>query len=75
MESKVIPLSDKGWILKLPTERKNKVMHSMLKQGNFGIFVEFAKLIVSEPERRGGISKEDVNSLYAEYYPGETLDL
>ena len=45
MESKVIPLSDKGWILKLPTER------------------------------RGGISKEDVNSLYAEYYPGETLDL
>ena len=75
MANKVIPSTDKNWIMKLSIEKKRNVMHSMLTQNAIGIFVEFAKILTSEHERRGGMSKEDINKMYSEYHPGETLQL
>ena len=48
MANKVIPSTDKNWIMKLSIEKKRNVMHSMLTQNAIGIFVEFAKILTSE---------------------------
>ena len=75
MANKIIPSTDKNWIMKLSLSKKESLMNGMLSQDNVGIFIEFAKIITSESKRRGGVSKEHVNKIYSQYYPGETLDL
>jgi len=75
MANKVIPSTDKNWIMKLSLNKKDSIMNAMLTQDNVGVFIEFAKIVTSESKRRGGVSKEHVNSIYSEYYPGQTLDL
>jgi len=75
MANKVIASTDKNWIMKLSANKKDIIMNNMLTQHAVGIFIEFAKIVTSESENKGGVSKEDVNKIYSKYYPGETLDL
>ena len=75
MANKLIPSTDKNWIMKLSTKKKNSIMNTMLTQERVGVFIEFAKIVTSESSKRGGMSKEDINTLYSKYYPGETLNL
>lgn len=74
-QSKLIPASDKGWILQLSREKKDNLMNAMLSQDNIGVFIEFAKILISEPSNRGGLDKRDINAIYSKYYPGKSLEL
>ena len=74
-QNKLIPRTDKNWIMKLSLEKKSNLMNAMLTQDKVGIFIEFAKIITSEPEDRGGVSKDAVNKIYSKYYPGKSLEL
>ena len=57
----------KNWILSLPKDLKLKLLENMLKEDEFGMALETAKILLDAPIRDGGIVTEEINVVFDKY--------
>jgi hypothetical protein len=56
--------SEKQWFLSLPAEMKLTLLDNMLKEGESGMALATAKILLDAPLSEGGISSEDINKVF-----------
>lgn len=54
---------EKDWLLSLPKENKLKFIESALKEGDFGMAMGIAKILLDAPIVDGGISTEEITEV------------
>ena len=57
-------IAEKDWFLGLPAEIKLELLGDMLKEGNAGMALETAKILLDAPLSEGGILTEDINKVF-----------
>jgi len=55
---------EKDWFLGLPAEIKLELLGDMLKEGNAGMALATAKILLDAPFSEGGILTEDINKVF-----------
>jgi len=56
-------VEETNWLLSLPKENKLKFIESALKEGEFGIAMGIAKILLDAPITKGGISTEEISEV------------
>ena len=56
-------VEETNWLLSLPKENKLKFIESALKEGEFGIAMGIAKILLDTPITKGGISTEEISEV------------
>ena len=56
--------AEKDWFLSLPEEMKLKLLGDMLKEGESGMALATAKILLDAPISKGGISTEKINKVF-----------
>jgi hypothetical protein len=54
---------EKEWFLSLPKEMKLKLMGDMLKEGETGMALATAKILLDAPITKGGISTDEIKEV------------
>lgn len=57
-------IAEKDWFLSLPAETKLKLLGDMLKEGESGMALETAKILLDAPISKGGISSEEIDKVF-----------
>jgi hypothetical protein len=57
-------IEEKDWFLGLPAEIKLELLGDMLKEGNAGMALATAKILLDAPLSEGGISTEKINRVF-----------
>ena len=57
-------IAEKDWFLSLPAETKLKLLGNMLKEGESGMALATAKILLDAPISKGGISTEDIDKVF-----------
>ena len=57
-------IAEKDWFLGLPAEIKLELLGDMLKEGNSGMALATAKILLDAPISKGGILTEDINKIF-----------
>ena len=56
--------AEKDWFLSLPKETKLKLLGDMLNEGESGMALATAKILLDAPISKGGISTEEINEVF-----------
>ncbi len=56
-------VEETNWLLSLPKENKLMFIESALKEGEFGIAMGIAKILLDAPITKGGISTEEISEV------------
>lgn len=56
--------AEKQWFLSLPADMKLSLLGDMLKEGESGMALATAKILLDAPISEGGISTEDINKVF-----------
>ena len=56
-------VEETNWLLSLPKENKLMFIESALKEGDFGIAMGIAKILLDAPITKGGISTEEISEV------------
>jgi len=55
--------NDKKWFLSLPKEMKLTLLEDMIKEGEPGMALATAKILLDAPITKGGISTDDIKKV------------
>tara|TARA_R100000900_G_scaffold47700_2_gene38463 strand:+ start:461 stop:685 length:225 start_codon:yes stop_codon:yes gene_type:complete len=56
-------VEETNWLLSLPKENKLMFIESALKEGDFGIAMGIAKILLDAPITKGGVSTEEISEV------------
>ena len=56
-------VEETNWLLSLPKENKLMFIESALKEGDFGMAMGIAKILLDAPITKGGISTEEISEV------------
>jgi hypothetical protein len=56
--------AEKQWFLSLPADMKLSLLGDMLKEGESGMALATAKILLDAPISKGGIVTEDINKVF-----------
>lgn len=57
-------IEEKEWFLSLPEEMKLTLLGDMLKEGQAGMALATAKILLDAPLREGGVSTEKITAVF-----------
>lgn len=56
-------VEETNWLLSLPKENKLMFIESALKEGDFGMAMGIAKILLDAPITKGGVSTEEISEV------------
>ena len=56
-------VEETNWLLSLPKENKLMFIESALKEGDFGMAMGIAKILLDAPITKGGISTDEISKV------------
>lgn len=65
---------EKKWILSLDKEEKIYLMHEILKSKNYGVWFRFVDVLLEAPISAGGITTDEIDSIWSKYIPKPKKD-